>query len=190
MFERTTFNAEASRLTLVSRDTRVKDVSLTWRPMSAFGSSKTTRQWTNVVREEANFAITSELDMDPGKLPSELEPFASKAGSGRHDVLIRFTKGAFALAQGADAKPVSFASSGDGTGKAIVSRTDFARAISLASQLGAVAMRVSLDPKGLVSMQLETALAHVGIFLPTLLEGGARNPALLEQVERPAKPGE
>jgi hypothetical protein len=51
-------------------------------------------------------------------------------------------------------------------------------------------MRVSLDPKGLVSIQLETALAHVGICVPTLLEGGARNPALLEQVERPAKPGD
>lgn len=190
MFESTTFNEETSKLTLVSRDTRVKDVSLTWRPMSAFGSSKNSRQWTNVVREEANFVITSEVEMEPGKLPAELEPFARKAGAGRHDVLIRITKGAVTLAQGAEAKSVSFASSGDGTGKATVSRLDFARAITLAAQLGAVAMRVSVDPKGLASIQLETALAHVGICLPTLLEGGARNPALLVQVERPAKSSE
>lgn len=120
-----------------------------------------------------------------GRLPSALEKFAVKAAAGSHPAVVNITKGELSLAQGSEAQGISIPSSGERTASAIVASIDLYRVVRAIGDLRPTALTISIDKGGAVAFACQTRVADYRIFVPTLLDGGARSPAQFERIERP-----
>ncbi|QNE30581.1 hypothetical protein F1C10_00300 [Sphingomonas sp. NBWT7] len=185
-FNGASYDRNTQKLSFTTRTTRIKPFSVRTLPISAFGSSRFSSQWTIDVRGFAS-ACASRVEMEPGRLPNVLEKFAVKAAAGRHPTVVNITKGELSLAQGSEAQGISVPSSGERTASAIIASIDLYRVIRAVGDLRPTALTISIDKGGAVEFACQTRVADYRIFVPTLLDGGARSPAQFERIERPRK---
>ncbi|MEG8018790.1 hypothetical protein [Sphingomonas sp. LR55] len=178
------YSKDTRLLTFESRNERIKPFSVRALPLLSFGSSKHSRQWTIDIRSFSATG-TSQVELENGKLPDLLTKFAVKAATGRHATVVKITKGNLTFAQGDKAAPVSIPAVGDRSGIATISSVDLFRVVNVINEVGPISVKISIDTGGLVEFDCETRVARYQLFVPTLLEGGVRNPAMFERVERP-----
>lgn len=184
-FSATKFAEETRRLTFDPKFEGDKPIAIKFRGMDDFGSSAFTDQWT--LRVRAEFAVKAGLDVElvDGRLPAVLTGFASKAQAGKSPVVIKFDKDGMTLALGKKSQAISIPGRFDGVGSVNVSATDFARVVERVVALSAPAFRIGIDPAGAASFKFATSRGEYEVVMPTVFDGGERNPSLFEQVRRP-----
>lgn len=167
-----------------SRDERYPDFKVKLLPMSKFGSSAKTQQWTLDIRDGYAPVATSAIETAEGKVPAGLRTFAAKASGSKHSVKLAVTKGALSVAL-AKSNPIAVASAGEGSATVDLRSDDFAKVFSMLERISAPSLKVSIDTKGVAEFQCQLGVGKVSIFVPTILKDGIRNQALLTQVRRP-----
>ena len=182
-FNGVSFNLNTDKLSFTSRTTRIKEFEVRTLPMTAFGSSRHSSQWTIDVRSFTS-ACTSRIELPGGMLPQELKRFSAKAAASRHPTILTITNGELSLALGEGAQSLGIASSGDKSATVTVASSDLDKVVRTIADLQPSWLDVDIDKGGLVRLTCETRIAFYVIFVPILLEGGARSPALIDRITR------